>query len=78
MIKYNNTPTIVVEDNVLSPALCERIISLAENKGLGDNLINRDGTISKYKINSAYTIFLRIYITIEMNTIINYVKCLWF
>jgi len=33
MIKYNNTPTIVVEDNVLSPALCERIISLAENKG---------------------------------------------
>ena len=43
MIKYNNTPTIVVEDNVLSPALCERIISLATNKGLGDNLINRDG-----------------------------------
>jgi prolyl 4-hydroxylase len=43
MIKYNNTPTIVVEDNVLSPALCEHIVSLAENKGLGDNLINRDG-----------------------------------
>ena len=43
MIQYNNTPTIVVEDDVLSPALCERIISLAANKGLGDNLINRNG-----------------------------------
>jgi len=43
MIKYNNTPTIVVEDNVLSPDLCEHIINLAENKGLGDNLINRKG-----------------------------------
>jgi prolyl 4-hydroxylase len=43
MIKYNNAPSIVVEDDVLSPALCDRIISLAENKGLGDNLINRDG-----------------------------------
>jgi hypothetical protein len=43
MIKYNNAPSIIVEDNVLSPALCERIISLATNKGLGDNLINRDG-----------------------------------
>ena len=43
MIKYNNTPTIVVEDDVLSPDLCDRIISLAANKGLGDNLINRDG-----------------------------------
>ena len=43
MIKYNNTPTIVVEDNVLSPDLCEHIINLAENKGLGDNLINRNG-----------------------------------
>jgi prolyl 4-hydroxylase len=43
MVKYNNAPSIIVEDNVLSPALCERIISLATNKGLGDNLINRDG-----------------------------------
>ena len=43
MIKYNNTPSIVVEDNVLSPALCEHIVNLAETKGLGDNLINRDG-----------------------------------
>jgi len=43
MVKYNNAPTIVVEDDVLSPALCERIISLATNKGLGDNLVNRDG-----------------------------------
>ena len=43
MIQYNNTPTIVVEDDVLSPALCDRIISLAASKGLGDNLINRDG-----------------------------------
>jgi len=43
VIKYNNAPTIVVEDDVLSPALCERIISLATNKGLGDNLVNRDG-----------------------------------
>lgn len=43
MIKYNNTPTIVIEDNVLSPDLCEHIINLAENKGLGDNLINRKG-----------------------------------
>ena len=42
MIKYSNAPTIVVEDDVLSPALCERIISLATNKGLGDNLINRN------------------------------------
>jgi prolyl 4-hydroxylase len=43
MIKYNNAPSIVVEDNVLSPALCEHIINLAENQGLGDNLIIRDG-----------------------------------
>ena len=43
MIKYNNAPSIVVEDDVLSPALCDRIISLATNKGLGDNLVNRDG-----------------------------------
>ena len=43
MIKYNNAPTIVIEDNVLSPDLCEHIINLAENKGLGDNLINRKG-----------------------------------
>ena len=43
MIKYNNTPTIVVEDDVLSPALCEHIVNLATNKGLGDNLIIRDG-----------------------------------
>jgi len=43
MIKYNNTPTIVVEDDVLSPALCEHIINLAKNQGLNDNLIIRDG-----------------------------------
>ena len=43
MIQYNNAPTIIVEDDVLSPALCERIIRLATNKGLCDNLINRDG-----------------------------------
>ena len=47
MIKYSNAPTIVVEDDVLSPALCERIISLATNKGLGDNLIIRDGKYIK-------------------------------
>ena len=47
MIKYNNAPTIVVEDDVLSPALCERIISLATNQGLGDNLIIRDGKYIK-------------------------------
>ena len=52
MIKYNNTPTIVVEDDVLSPALCERIISLATNQGLGDNLIIRDG---KYTQDEART-----------------------
>tara|TARA_R110000824_G_scaffold73143_1_gene186391 strand:- start:1014 stop:1757 length:744 start_codon:yes stop_codon:yes gene_type:complete len=43
MIQYSNAPTIVVEDDVLSPALCEHIINLAKNKGLGDNLVNRDG-----------------------------------
>ena len=52
MIKYNNAPTIVVEDDVLSPALCERIISLATNQGLGDNLIIRDG---KYTQDEART-----------------------
>jgi len=43
MIKYNNTPSIVVEDNVLSPDLCEHIVNLATTQGLGDNLIIRDG-----------------------------------
>ena len=42
MIKYNNTPSIVVEDNVLPPDLCEHIIGFANNKGLKPNLINRD------------------------------------
>ena len=52
MIKYNNAPTIVVEDDVLSPDLCDRIISLATNQGLGDNLIIRDG---KYTQDEART-----------------------
>ena len=43
MIKYNNSPTIIVEDNVLSPDLCDHIINLATTQGLGNNLIIRDG-----------------------------------
>ena len=43
MFKYNNTPSIVVEDSVLSPDLCDYLMQLAESKGLADNLINRDG-----------------------------------
>ena len=43
MIKYNNTPSIVVEDSVLSPDLCDHLMQLAANKGLTNNLINRDG-----------------------------------
>ena len=43
MFKYNNTPSIVVEDSVLSPDLCDHIIRCAKKKGLSDNLINRDG-----------------------------------
>jgi prolyl 4-hydroxylase len=53
MIKYNNTPSIVVEDNVLSPDLCEHIINLAANKGLGDNLINRDGSYIQDKVRTS-------------------------
>ena len=43
MIKYNNSPTIIVEDNVLSPDLCDHIVNLATTQGLGNNLIIRDG-----------------------------------
>jgi len=58
MIKYNNTPSIVVEDNVLSPALCEHIIKFAENKGLADNLINHDGKYIQDKARTSKGIFL--------------------
>jgi len=53
MIKYNNSPTIIVEDNVLSPDLCDHIINLAESKGLGDNLIIRDGKYIQDKIRTS-------------------------
>lgn len=53
MVKYNNSPTIIVEDNVLSPDLCDHIINLAESKGLGDNLIIRDGKYIQDKIRTS-------------------------
>tara|TARA_R100001443_G_scaffold27140_3_gene40438 strand:- start:15471 stop:16214 length:744 start_codon:yes stop_codon:yes gene_type:complete len=58
MIKYNNTPTIVVEDNVLSPALCEHLIEFAENKGLAPNLINRDGKYIQDEARTSQGIFI--------------------
>jgi len=58
MIKYNNTPSIVVEDNVLSPDLCEHIIGFASNKGLKPNLINRDGEYIQDDARTSEGIFL--------------------
>ena len=58
MIKYNNTPSIVVEDNVLSPDLCEHIIGFANNKGLKPNLINRDGEYIQDDARTSEGIFL--------------------
>ena len=58
MIKYNNTPTIVVEDNVLSPDLCKHLIGLAEKNGLKPNLINRDGKYIQDPVRSSEGVFL--------------------
>lgn len=57
MIKYSNAPTIVVEDYVLSPRLCDRLMDLAQKKGLAPNLINRDGEYIQDHVRTSEGVF---------------------
>lgn len=44
MFIYNSIPTIVAQDNVVTPDECQYIIEFAKRKGLQENRVNIDGT----------------------------------
>tara|TARA_R110002020_G_scaffold20804_4_gene70639 strand:+ start:5252 stop:5980 length:729 start_codon:yes stop_codon:yes gene_type:complete len=43
MFIYNSIPTVVVQDNVITPAECKSIISLAKSLGLREQEVNKKG-----------------------------------
>ncbi len=59
MIIYPTSPTVVVQDSVLTPEECAYIIDFAKKRGLEENRINLDGGIVKDPMRTSMGTFVQ-------------------
>tara|TARA_R110002020_G_scaffold120729_1_gene275019 strand:+ start:1634 stop:2368 length:735 start_codon:yes stop_codon:yes gene_type:complete len=59
MITYPTSPTVVVQDSVLTPEECNYIIDFAKKRGLEENRINLDGEMVKDPMRTSKGTFVK-------------------